>query len=246
MHFKLEKKVIGMIDKKKTNKQASLSSLLLKLKQLGLGIVKIFTLILCFSMLLVVAINDYMWLKTRNQILSPENLSLAAEKGKFDYIIILGAGVRPNGEPSPMLQERIDKGIEAYHILQVSPVLMSGDSLGRYYQETRVMTQKAREAGLPEEDILEDRYGLSTYDSIWRLKEIFAGKKVLIITQSYHLIRSIYLAQSLGIEAYGLDAQKVRYSGQFYRDIREVLARVKDFGLGFLRPPARYIQMDER
>lgn len=213
-------------------------------KAMGFLIRAIF-LITLIAVFLILSINGYILLRINTHVLDEETLEVEAKKGAFDYIIVLGAGVRPNGEPSPMLKERIDKGMEAYWILGNTPLLMSGDSVDRYYKETVVMVEKAVEQGVPKADIIEDKYGISTYDSIWRLKNLFRGKKVLIVTQNYHLSRSIYLAQSFGMDAYGYDAQKVRYRGQFYRDLREIMARVKDFGLGFLKPAARYTQKDK-
>ncbi|RRD94578.1 SanA protein [Clostridiales bacterium COT073_COT-073] len=192
------------------------------------------------AILLILGINGYMVLRTGSKILNLNHLKAEAAKGQFDYILVLGAGVRPNGEPSPMLKERIDKGVQAYQLLETSPLLMSGDSADRYYKETTVMVNKAIEQGVPAEDIQQDQYGISTYDSIWRFKKIFQGKKVLIVTQGYHLSRSLYLAQCFDLDAYGLDAQKIRYNGQLYRDVRELMARVKDFGLGIWQPPAKH------
>ena len=86
-----------------------------------------------------------------------------------------------------------------------------------------------------------DYAGISTYDSIYRMKHVFKLKKIVIVTQKYHLYRALYIAQSLGIEAYGIDATKVRYVGQSYRDLREILARNKDFIKCIFKPKAKYV-----
>ncbi len=194
--------------------------------------------------LLILGTNAYMIWSTNRYILNKNQVAAEAKKRGFDHIIILGAGVRPDGEPSRMLQERIDQGVEAYQILTNTPILMSGDSADIYYKETVVMAKAAENAGVPAKDILQDPYGISTYDSMWRLKELYQGKKVLIVTQGYHLSRSIFLARTFGMEAYGMDAQRVRFSGQIYRDLREVVARTKDFFLGFLYPDAEYTGLE--
>ena len=106
------------------------------------------------------------------------------------------------------------------------------------------MAAVAENAGVPTADIRQDPYGVSTYDSMWRLRRVYQGKKELIVTQKYHLSRSIFLARALGLEAYGADAQKVRYTGQLYRDVREAAARVKDFVLAFWQPVAEYAGKD--
>jgi vancomycin permeability regulator SanA len=86
-----------------------------------------------------------------------------------------------------------------------------------------------------------DHAGFSTYESMYRAKEIFQAKKVIIVTQQYHLYRAIYIAESLGLEAYGVAADYRSYYGQTKRDIREVLARVKDFGTSILKPKPTYL-----
>ena len=82
--------------------------------------------------------------------------------------------------------------------------------------------------------IKEDAKGLSTFESMKNLKETFKYKKVIIITQKYHLYRSLYIANQLGIDTYGISAKQINYSGQIFREIREILARNKDFILSIM------------
>ena len=89
-------------------------------------------------------------------------------------------------------------------------------------------------------DIFMDHAGISTYDSIYRLKEIFGVKKVVIVTQKYHLYRAIFIARSLGIEAYGVSAEDIHYNGQALREVREILARDKDFVKSLLKVKSKY------
>ena len=147
----------------------------------------------------------------------------------FDAIVVLGASVRPDGSPSPMLQDRLDKGIHLYNTGVSSKIIMSGDNSSDYYNEVIAMKNYATNMGVPSEQILVDHYGIHTYESMYRLKEVFDAKKVIVVTQDYHLYRAIYIARKLGIDAYGADASTMDYSGQFKRDIREVLARYKDY-----------------
>ena len=83
--------------------------------------------------------------------------------------------------------------------------------------------------GVDGEKVAIDNEGFSTYESIYRAKNEFGAKKVLIVTQEYHLHRALYIARELGIEAYGVSADIRTYRGQSYRDAREHLARTKDF-----------------
>ena len=86
-----------------------------------------------------------------------------------------------------------------------------------------------------------DHAGFSTYETMARAKDVFQAKKVLIVTQTYHLYRAMYIAEQLGMEAYGVAAEYREYSGQFIRDVREVLARVKDFGMCIFKPEPTYL-----
>ena len=99
----------------------------------------------------------------------------------------------------------------------------------------------AVEAGIPSEDVFMDHAGFSTYESMVRAKEVFQAKKIIIVTQEYHLNRALYLAHKLGLEAYGVPADLRNYSGQFKRDIREIAARCKDFALGAFKPKPTYL-----
>ena len=102
------------------------------------------------------------------------------------------------------------------------------------------MKQYAIDAGVPSEDVFMDHAGCSTYESMYRAVDIFCAEKILIVSQEYHLHRAIYLARALGLEAYGVAADYRAYSGQLYRDIREILARDKDFFVAIFKPDYPY------
>jgi vancomycin permeability regulator SanA len=95
--------------------------------------------------------------------------------------------------------------------------------------------------GVPSSDIFMDHAGFSTYESLYRAKEIFKADKIIIVTQKYHLYRALYVAEKLGIEAYGVASSPREYYGQSGRDAREVLARVKDFFYVIARPKPTYL-----
>ena len=103
------------------------------------------------------------------------------------------------------------------------------------------MNQVAIDAGIPSSDVVMDHAGFSTYESIYRAKEIFGAEKVIIVTQEYHLYRALYIAEKLGLEAYGVDADYHSYRGQITRDVREILARCKDFASIIFKPEPTYL-----
>ncbi len=183
----------------------------------------------------VFGINEYVKSSTAEYILD------ADETGDgYDCILVLGCKV--NGDsPSLMLRDRLSQGIELYGVAS-DKILMTGDHGTDGYDEVGVMKDYAEDAGVPSKDIFEDHAGFSTYESMYRAKEIFKADKILIVTQEYHLYRAIYDARALGIDAYGVVAEpSMAYGGQEYRDIREILARNKDFIFGIFKPKPTYL-----
>lgn len=147
---------------------------------------------------------------------------------EYDCILILGCGVRDDGSMSLMLKDRMDKGIALYKAGIAPKLLVSGDHGREQYDEVNTMKAYAIEQGVPSEDVFMDHAGFSTYESMYRAKEIFGAEKIVVVTQEYHMYRALYAAHSLGIEADGIPTDPVEYGGQLSRDIREVLARTKE------------------
>lgn len=158
-----------------------------------------------------------------------------------DCIVVLGCQVRSDGTPSHMLEDRLKRGVALYELGASSKILMSGDHGTKGYDEVNTMKAYAIEAGIPTEDIFMDHAGFSTYETIYRAKEIFGAKKIIVVTQQYHLFRAMYIAEAMGLEVYGVAADYRSYSGQFSRDVREVLARIKDFGMTIFWPEPTYL-----
>ena len=175
---------------------------------------------------MVLAINAHVVGRTRNAILTPEE---AAGKENIDCILVLGCRVYEDGSLSHMLQDRLQRGLELYTAGIAPKLLMSGDHGQKEYDEVNAMKGFAVENGVPSEDVFMDHAGFSTYESLYRAKEVFGVEKVIIVTQEYHLHRALYIAQQLGLEAYGVASDYRSYAGQILRDIREILARNKDF-----------------
>jgi vancomycin permeability regulator SanA len=140
-----------------------------------------------------------------------------------------------------MLEDRLRRGVALYDLGAAPKLLMSGDHGRENYDEVDAMKRYAVDAGIPSVDVFMDHAGFSTYESLYRAKEIFGAGKLIIVTQEYHLYRALYIAQQMGLEAYGVSADYRSYSGQTSRDIREFLARVKDFGTGIFKPEPTYL-----
>lgn len=171
-------------------------------------------------------------------ILTPEE---ASEAGGIDCIIILGAGVRSDGSPSPILCDRLDVGVSLYKSGTAKKLLVSGDHGHVDYDEVNVMKKYATALGVPSSDVFMDHAGFSTYETMYRAKEVFQAKRVIIVTQSYHLSRAVYIANALGLEAFGVASDLRNYHYQPLYDVREIFARTKDFLYTLARPAPTYL-----
>ena len=178
----------------------------------------------------------YVKASAKDQILSDPS----AASG-YDCILVLGCGVRTDGTPSPMLRDRLDCALALYRAGVSGKLLLSGDHGTKGYNEVGAMKRYMLEAGVPSEDLFMDHAGFSTYESIYRAKAVFQAENVLIVTQRYHLYRALYLANALGLRAQGAAAEGENYAGQTMRDLREILARAKDFFKAIFKPEPTYL-----
>lgn len=188
-------------------------------------VIKYLIFLIIIGIILVLSINFYVVLSTKKQIIEPSTIK---NNNEYDCILVLGAGVWGD-KPSPMLQDRLDEAIKLYENGIAPKIIMSGDNGQEKYDEVNVMKGYAIEKGIPSEDIFMDHAGFSTYESIYRAKEIFKVNKALIVTQEYHLHRALHIANKLGLKADGVGSDPREYSGQALREMREILARNKDF-----------------
>ena len=186
---------------------------------------------------IILGINAHVIHLSSEYILSPES---AVQLEDVDCILVLGCKVHSDGAPSAMLEDRLRRSVELFHTGAAPKLLMSGDHGTTTYNEVQSMKQYGIDNGIASSDIFMDHAGFSTYESMYRAKEIFQAKKILIVTQEYHLYRAIYVARSLGLDAYGVSADYRTYSGQFARDVREVLARNKDVLTSLFKPNPTY------
>ena len=188
-------------------------------------IIKYLIILIIVGISIVLSINFYVILSTKKQIVDLSNLK---NKNDYDCIIVLGAGIWGD-KPSPMLQDRLDEAIKLYEEGIAPKIIMSGDNGREGYDEVNVMKDYAINKGIPSEDIFMDHAGFSTYESIYRAKEVFKVEKAIIVTQKYHLYRALHIGNKLGINVTGVGADPRKYSGQIFRELREILARNKDF-----------------
>ncbi len=190
------------------------------------------------SLLIIITMDVVVRSSVRKRIISSED---AVKLGKVDCILILGAGIWEDNKPSPMLEDRLKLGIKLYQAGVANKLLMSGDHGREDYNEVGVMKQYAVNAGIPSEDIFMDHAGFSTYESLYRARNIFQADKIVVVTQKYHMYRALYIGKGLGLDVYGVASDPRRYSGQSKRELREIVARGKDFFYVITKPRPKYL-----
>jgi len=148
--------------------------------------------------------------------------------------MVLGAKVRPDGSLSVSLASRVNKAIALYKAGKCEKLLMSGDNRFKNYNEPERMRDYAVQRGVPTEDIALDYAGRRTYDSVYRARHIFGIKKMIVVTQSFHVDRAIFLCKHLGVDGYGVKANAV---GDTRASIRECPACLGALADVYLRQP---------
>lgn len=142
-------------------------------------------------------------------------------------VLILGGGVRPDREPTQVLQGRLQTALELYHSGHGRWFLVSGDNRSPYYNEPQAMRKWLLKQGVPPDRIVADFAGRRTYDSLRRARVIFGLRRVIVVTSDFHLARTVFTAQQLGLEAWGVPAptEHLPWRRQIAFWSREYLAR---------------------
>lgn len=200
---------------------------------------KIIIAIVIMALVCIVAvfgINQYVKLTANKSIIQE-----VEKANKSDAILVLGCQVMEDGSLSLMLKDRLDKAIELYKQGISEKIIVSGDHGREEYDEVNAMKNYLIENEIPSENIFMDHAGFSTYESLYRASYIFKVENLTVVTQEYHLYRAVYIGNKLGIKTYGVPAEKTEYYGQTRREIREILARDKDFVKCIFKPTPTFM-----
>ncbi len=182
--------------------------------------------------------NVFIIESTKKQIIDINELEKIDD---VSAILVLGCKAHEDNTPSLMLANRLEKGIEVYNLTS-KKLILSGDHAKDGYDEVNTMRDYVLNSTIPSKDIFLDHAGLTTYDSIYRAKYIFEAKKIVIITQKYHLYRALYLANQIGIEAVGVVAEDIPQKSLMVKNnMREVFSRDKNFIKGIIKPQSKYL-----
>ncbi len=189
-------------------------------------------LALC-AIALVILLNAVVLLRARAYIHSSAD---TLPDPPYDCILVLGCGVTDDGTPSAMLRDRLETALCLYQSGAASKILVSGDHGQTSYDEVNVMKGFLVDAGVPSQDVFMDHAGFSTYESVVRARDVFCVRRVVIVTQRYHLYRAVFLAQCSGLQVCGVPTQGPVYAGAALRLTREIAARCKDVFWALIHP----------
>lgn len=179
------------------------------------------------------ALSTYVELRYAHRILP------RAEVPHQPVALVYGAGLAPGGVPSPVLAQRLDTAVALFHAHQVDRLLLSGDNSDRFHDETEAMVRYVLARGVPASAVSGDDAGLSTYDSSVRARTVFGLHQVVLVTQRFHLTRALYIANSVGLDAWGVAADEGRPRTHRYM-LRETLSRVLALGMVWTNAEPRY------
>lgn len=164
----------------------------------------------------------------------------ASELEDIDCIIVLGAGLKRDGTPTKVLRDRLDCGITLYGSGVSDRILVSGDHSWTEYNEVGAMKEYMTESGISPNVIFTDHAGFDTYDTFYRAKEVFKAKRVIIVTQDFHLSRAVFIARALGMDAWGVAADAGAFGG-YKNEAREIFARTKYAFDAIFKPEPKFL-----
>jgi SanA protein len=197
------------------------------------------TAVFLLLVIIVISANYTVLHSSRKYIFKNSNEAPAAQAA-----LVLGAMVYHDSELSYMTRDRADLGIALYKSGKVKKILVSGDHGHKNYDEVNTIRGYILKRGVPPEDVFMDHAGFNTYNSMYRARDIFKVRSMIICTQAFHLNRSVFLARSMNIEASGVPADNFQYNKWNLRmaNTREVLARVKAwFSAEIFRPKPHFL-----
>ncbi len=181
------------------------------------GVIVFLVLFIGFTNVIIVASTYHLIADSENEFETPET------------VLVLGTSrLNKSGERNQYFDHRLEAVEYLYTHKEIDQIILSGDNRTRYYNEPGDMQKALLDMGIPEEIIILDPAGLRTLDSVVRCKEVFGRKRVLIITQRFHLFRALYIGKNREMDVFGFEAEKPEYSS-FPMEFREIFARTVAF-----------------
>ena len=188
----------------------------------------------CLAGVYTAVANLTVYFSVKDSIFGLDNIP---DDDSYDAVVVLGCGLKKDGTPSDMLYDRIMTGVKVAEKNPSAKLVMSGDHYSRQgYDEVGQMKLYAVNAGIDESRIICDGYGLCTYDTFARLSKQYDFKRIVAVTQRYHLNRSVYTAMSFGFDCDGVSADPRSYQFVWANYIRDFIAVDKYFITTRTRP----------
>jgi uncharacterized SAM-binding protein YcdF (DUF218 family) len=157
---------------------------------------------------------------------------------KADAAVVLGAAIWTN-QPSPVLRERLNHAIVLYKAKNIKKIIVTGGfGEGEKFSEAEIAEKYLLENGVLESDILKETQSKSTFENIKFSAEIIRDNQfsmVLIVSDSMHLRRALWMASDLGLNAFPSPTTTSRYqsfSNRFGFLMREVYFFTKYLVIG--------------
>jgi len=198
-------------------------------------------LIICFIIILSMLLFKF-WIYFQNKTLVKELKDLPA----LTYALVLGAGLESDGKPTDILSDRVLSAVRLIETGKVGKLVMSGSSKKDGYDEAAAMENLAIQAGVEQEKILQDTQGISTLDSLINFSNRFQNENLVVVTQNFHLPRSLWLAGQLGLNCFGHPANIFKFSQtkKIFWSVREFISLpfnlLKLFLFNFRKKIGRY------
>lgn len=173
----------------------------------GVGRVLITTLVSLVVLGVGAMVAAWWWLDSAAEPFAADRPETAqtAEVG-----LVLGAApFLDDGRPNRFFEHRLDAAADLYRAGKVKFLLASGDSVRPSYDETTAMKRGLVKRGVPAEAVYRDPAGVRTLDSVLRARDLYGLRRMVIVSQDFHVRRAVWLARQHGVEAYGLDAKGV-------------------------------------
>lgn len=139
--------------------------------------------------------------------------------------IVLGCSPKTRSHPNPFFEGRINAAVALYEAGKVDRLLVTGDNGRPNYDEPTAMKEALMAKGIPTAHITKDFAGFRTLDSMVRARKVFGLTDATIITDDFHIARSLYFAEGAGIQAIGYPSKAVKNRFAASTEFREVLAR---------------------
>lgn len=154
--------------------------------------------------------------------------------GTNEFVVVLGAKVKPGGVPSLSLANRLDVAAEYLHKHpHVKAVVSGGQGEDEDRTEASVMFDCLVDKGISPERILIEDKSTSTYENLLFSKQLLPDDidGITIISNDFHLTRASYLAKKIGLQSDVVAAPTPKVV-EFKSHIRERMALIKTFIVG--------------